>query len=159
MKLNIKKIQESDAALLKHLAELCPPLDVHTPYTYWVVAKMFDEYSFLLLNDDSPIGYIMCVRNTDCLLVWQIGILEEYRKKGLSRLLIERALHAIDGKTIKQAYVSIAKNNENSFFAFEKCCARNAYAMERVSEINLIDFKDPSFRESETLYRIEKAAS
>ena len=85
----LKKVDENDFSIMKHLALKCPPLDVHTSYTYWVVSKLFGEYCFLAKDGEKPIGYIMCVRNDSVLLIWQIGILKEYRTKGISRLLIE----------------------------------------------------------------------
>jgi hypothetical protein len=60
---------------------------------------------------------------------------------------------------INQIYVSIARENENSYWAFKKYCTHNKFKMEKVGEINLVDLGNPSFSESETLYRIEKTPS
>lgn len=86
---NLRSVKEKDASTLRFLAMHCAPLDVHTPYTYWVVAKHYGEGSFILEDNKNPIGFIMTVETSSSLFVWQIGILNGYRGKGLSQKLIE----------------------------------------------------------------------
>lgn len=154
----IRSINEADAPILKNLANQCPPLDVHTAYTYWVVAKYFGEYSFMILEDELPIGYIMCVKNDECFLIWQIGILEKYRKKNISTLLIEKVFQKIKGSCVTPAVinVSIAPENKSSYCAFEKFCANNGYVMKEKEDLCLKDLDDPNFLEEEILYEITK---
>lgn len=154
--LKIKNINETDSPLIKELARRCPPLDLHTSYTYWVVAKMFGKYSFIVLEDDEPIGYIMCVKNQTCLLIWQIGILEEYRQKNISQILIDKVFSTLETDEFVPVIVSIAAENKNSYFAFLKYCEYNGYIMKEKSNVCLKDIYDPSFYENEILYEINK---
>ena len=117
----IRQAEEKDAPLLRHLAKNCPPLDVHTQYTYWVVASFYGEYSFFVYekNGDSPVGYVMCVKTNDTLFFWQIGVRKEYRGRGLSRLLIDAVFKKAESETESPILgVTIAKDNQNSYFAF-----------------------------------------
>ena len=41
MSLNVREIRESDNAIMRELALKNDPLDKHTPYTYWVMARFY----------------------------------------------------------------------------------------------------------------------
>lgn len=41
--MKIRNVTERDTETLMNLAKNNPPLDVHTPYTYWVIAKYFSR--------------------------------------------------------------------------------------------------------------------
>ena len=156
--LTVREVRESDAVLLRELAKKCPPLDLHTPYTYWVVAEYFGKCSFIVEKDGTPIGYIMCVLNRETLLIWQIGIREEYRKQGISAVLIDRVFQWYEANRNGRfdITVSISNENQDSFSAFSNYCARRGYEMKPDSEIVLTDPDDPDFHEREILYRITK---
>src|SRR5690606_20196666 len=47
MSLRIRPTGPDDATLLRSLARRCPPLDLHTPYTYWVQATYFGDTCFV----------------------------------------------------------------------------------------------------------------
>ena len=90
--ITLRNAAGSDAGLLRHMARSCPPLDLHTSYTYWVAAEYFGSGSYILEDDGICAGYIMTVQTPETIFVWQIGILPEYRGRGLSRRLIDRVL-------------------------------------------------------------------
>ena len=77
--LMIRQVQPEDATLLRELARRCPPLDVHTHYTYWVIARYFGKNSFIAEQEGRGAAYITSVENNDTLLIWQIGITEALR--------------------------------------------------------------------------------
>lgn len=154
----LKKVDENDFSIMKHLALKCPPLDVHTSYTYWVVSKLFGEYCFLAKDGEKPIGYIMCVKNDSVLLIWQIGILKEYRKKGISKLLIEAVFDNIKDKNI-DIYVTISDTNKDSYYSFYNFCLANNYSFSKIDYISIDDIDDDMFTEQEYVYKINKIKS
>lgn len=151
--ITIRKAQSSDAELLHHLARLCPPLDLHTNYTYWVAAAYFGSGSYILEDEGESVGYIMTVSNDKTLFVWQIGILERYRGQGLSRLLIDRVLDdaAALGKVVE---VTISPQNTASRAAFAAASSARCLKMEPIDTLELRDLDDPCFFETEVRYRI-----
>ena len=152
--LKVRNVREQDAALLRRMAAACPPLDLHTPYTYWVNAKYFGEYSFLVCEGEKIIGYIMCIKNDKQLLIWQIGILKEYRKKNISKILIENVLKKAAENALS-VNVSIAAENRDSYGAFKSYCDSSSYIMNAVGEVKLTIDEDPDFIEQEVLYEIK----
>jgi len=154
----IRPVQESDAALLRHLAKSCPPLDVHTPYTYWVIAALYGEYCFLAYEKGgSPIGYVTCVKTDDSLFIWQIGILEAYRGRGLSRLLLDKVFKKAESERERPTLgVTIAKDNQNSYYAFHNYCRDHGYTFSPERTATVTDLDDPLFLEEEVFYRMEK---
>lgn len=151
----IKEVEEEDSPTIKHLAMNCPPLDVHTPYTYWVVSKLFGKHSFLAKDGEKAIGYIMCAKNNSALLIWQIGILKEYRKKGISKKLIKAVFDSIKDENI-DVYVTIAEENKNSYYAFYNFSLENNYSFLKTDYIKINDIDNKEFVEHEYMYKIIK---
>ena len=153
MKITIRNVQKTDNALLRHLAKQCPSLDLHTQYTYWATAYYFNKSSFILEDDGKPIGYIMALNTPDVIFIWQIGIIKEYRGKGLSCKLISAVMEY--AKSInKPIEVTIASNNKSSFNAFKSAALKQNLKMIKSDEINIIDLDDDAFSENEIRYII-----
>lgn len=149
----LRNIKESDAPLLRFLAKRCYPLDVHTHYTYWVVAKYFGMGGFILEEEGTPVGYLMTVDAPCMVLAWQIGILKEHRGKGLSQMLIEAVVQYAKSVS-KNLEVTIASDNIPSYSAFHGYSVRNGIAFEKVDTVDIKDLDDPAFQEKEVHYRM-----
>ena len=140
-------------AVLASLARRCPPLDVHTSYTYWVLAEYAGKSSFILRDTDSDenIGFITSAVIDGCGFIWQIGILPKHRGFGYSKLLIEAAseylLEHVDGGI----QVTIADDNKASFCAFASFCAEHGYTMEKTG-VSVVSVDGVEHRE--TIYAI-----
>lgn len=150
---SVRNVSDADAALLRHLSKMCPPLDVHTPYTYWVIAKYHAFSSFILECDSNPIGFITALDTHETVFIWQIGILEEYRRKGLSEMLIS-AVFNYSKSVSKDLEVTIAAENKASKSAFLSICKKQNAAIEENEVIEIRDLDDYSFKETEIKYRI-----
>ncbi len=151
MNFHIRPVEEQDAALLRTMAQACPPLDVHTPYTYWVIARFFGHLSFLLLLEDRPVGYITALDIPEGVFVWQIGILPEYRGRALSRKLIGAVAEQAAGKPV---WVTIDPANTGSRSAFEAYCRAQGLFMQPAGALALQAKDLPDFLEREIVYRI-----
>ena len=149
----LRKINGSDCATMRYLAQKCTPLDVHTQYTYWVNATFFDKCSFILESDGEPAGYIMTVENPETLFIWQIGILPEHRGNGLSYQLISACMDyaASAGKNVK---VTIAEENIASYRSFLSACEKKGCRLNKLETVRIIDKSDPAFEECEIMYEI-----
>lgn len=153
--ITMRTVTGADAALLRCLAARCRPLDVHTPYTYWVVCHFFGDGCFLLEHEGAPVGYIMTVKTDECLFVWQIGLMEQFRGKGLSQQLIQAAAEYA-GQRKLDLQVSIAAENAASYASFSSYCREHGLAMEPCGEIALTDLMDPDFKENEIHYKLTR---
>lgn len=150
----LRHVEEKDAPSLRFLAMHCAPLDVHTPYTYWVVANHYGDGSFILEDNGKPIGFIMTVETASFLFVWQIGVLHEYRGKGLSQILIE-AVFGYAAQKQKNMEVTIAEDNIASYSAFSHFCNHKNIRFDEVRLVEVRDLEDHSIKEDEIMYRIK----
>lgn len=150
---SLRNVSAADAALLKHLTKKCYPLDVHTPYTYWVVANYHAISSYILQYDKKPIGFITALDTPNVVFIWQIGILEEFRRKGLSEMLIS-AVFDYAKSVSKDLEVTIAADNDASKSAFASVCKKQNVKMVEKGVVELQDIDDDSFNEIEKKYRI-----
>jgi predicted GNAT family acetyltransferase len=137
------------------LANRCQPLDLHTPFTYWVISKYFGKNSFILESNNQNIGFITSIYNDQFFCIWQIGIIDEYRKKGLSTLLIDKAINYAVAKNYKTIQVSIAPNNKDSYCSFVNYSIQKGYSMTKVSDLTVLDSIIQNFEEQEDLFEIE----
>ena len=151
--MQIRKVNVSDVTLLRELAQMCKPLDVHTPYTYWVMCNFFGDGCFILQDDSAPVGYIMTLIKENTLFIWQIGIVEGYRGQNYSSDLLEAVTQYAREKHLAKMQVSIAPENANSYHAFHRFCLHKNIPITNVGEV---DIRIPSedFREYEDIYEM-----
>lgn len=152
--MNIRNVVEADAALLRDFARKCPPLDLHTPYTYWVLCKFFSQSCFILSEDKKDMGYIMAFEAENIIFIWQIGVLPQYRRKGCSKMLIQAVVDFAYGKN-KNVAVSIAKENEASYGAFLRYCRTNSISFRKNGSLTVTDLEDTLFVEMEVIYELQ----
>lgn len=151
--MNIRKVKPEDYALLRQMAIKCGPLDVHTPYTYWVVGHFFSKGCFFLEEDGEPVGSIMTVSKDRILFVWQIAICKEYRGQGLSDKLYEAVLNYARENGYEKIQLSIDPANITSQSAFKRFCEKRQleYKENGVVDINI---PEENYKEYETIYEV-----
>lgn len=145
---------DGDAGLLRSLAPNCAPLDVHTPYTYWVLSHMFGRDCFIAYDGDIPAGFATSVISGKSALLWQIGVLPGYRGFGVSQLLIDAVV--VNARRLGRWTVetSIDPENTASHAAFTRYAREHKLVLAPAGSVDLVDELDPGFRELETLYKL-----
>lgn len=112
---------EADVAAVHAFVADCPPLTLHTEFTYWVLLRYWGSYC-LIAEEDGMIASVLLAIGTssaeDLVYLWQIGVAPRARRSGLAqRMLQEFAARASsDGRTRVQ--VSIAPDNPASLRLF-----------------------------------------
>lgn len=144
-----RPVTDGDAALLLHLARSCPPLDVHTGYTYWVICHLYRETAFVLEEGGRPVGYVMAVPHGRVLFVWQVGIQEEYRGLGLAGRLFDALAMASRGR-FDLLELTISPDNAASLGAFNSWCRNAGLLVDAVGPIRVPEHEEPG----EILYRV-----
>lgn len=153
--MKVRNIMEKDSETLFNLAKNNPPLDVHTPYTYWVIAKHFSDTSFILEQNGVPIGFITALETPEFIFIWQIGINERFRGGYWGKYLIENVFNKAK-ELQKDVIVTIDKDNIPSIKRFTHFFEENRYEYEIVGNTN-IEIKQLDFEitEKEEIYRIK----
>jgi L-2,4-diaminobutyric acid acetyltransferase len=144
-----RQFTEADAELALNLARGCPPLDVHTPYTYWVVSRYYGETCYFLEEDGLPIGYLLAVPKGRTLFLWQLGILESHRGKGSTTLLFDALALSVEGM-FDAFELTISPDNAASYGALASWCRSHQLRIERLNSIVVPEHEEPG----EILYRI-----
>lgn len=136
-------VQVKDYELLRDLAYRCKPLDLHTPYTYWVCCNYFPDFCIVLENENNtPIGYIMGLVQNNTAFVWQIGILEEYRGKKCSVFLLDTFIKSCKTHGIDRFQTTIDPLNQNSNSAFKNYAFSHSYSWTQVGELTVKDSQE-----------------
>lgn len=136
--MNIRSILNTEYDILKQNAIKCPPLEVHTDYTYWVIGNLFNNSCFVIEDENTIIASIMTITTNDIIFIWQIAVLPEYQNKGLSQILYNKVLNYAKSKNINTLKITISIDNQNSTKAFQKFCKNNhlTYNTQENSDIN-----------------------
>ena len=151
--MNIRSAVPEDYINFRNMAKNCSPLDIHTPYTYWVVGQFFSEGCFLLEDNEKIVGSIMTVTKDDTVFIWQIAILAEYRGKGLSDMLYEAVYNYAKGKGIERIMLSIDPSNLNSLSAFRRFCEKRQLNYRKQGTVD-INIPEEAYTEYENIYEI-----
>lgn len=152
MTITIRPVTEADAVLLRQLAVRCPPLDVHTHYTYWVLCHLAQNGCFIAEDDGQPVGFTTSLRDGDAFFLWQIGILPSHRGAGLASRLISAVSDHARRQHVTNLEFSIDPANVPSLTAFTAFAAHNGSSL---TGIGRVDLHDEGLDEVEDLYRIE----
>jgi len=154
MSYNVRPLASGESSLIRKLAALCPPLDLHTPYTYWVITEYFGDSCFILECDVEPVGFITAVGRGEDLLLWQVGILPEHRGQGHSLLLYDAVSAWARENGVRKVQVTIADDNQASRSSMESFCRSHHVESVAVGLAEISDLIDPLFSEVETRYEI-----
>lgn len=136
---SIRSSTSDDSALFLNLAGLCPPLDVHTAYTYWVLNHVASESCFVALYEEEAVGFITSIVKGEKAFFWQMGVIATHRRVGLSKLLIEMAAKHASEAGANVIEFSISPANEASKRAFASFAKSIGSRLEKIGEVHLED--------------------
>ncbi len=120
----------------------CPPLDLHTSFTYWVTFEYWGDLCFAARLGGRIVGYASAIgsgRDGEVLYLWQVGVADELRSTGLGRRLIESVADAGRRRGFRELQVSIAPGNEASFRAFSGFATSLGQPLERAGEVSFAE--------------------
>lgn len=143
-----------DAALLRSLAERCPPLDVHTHYTYWTITEYFGDLCAVAEVNGDPVGFATAILRGNRGLLWQVGVLPEYRGTGIGSRLLTDVAARLQAQGVRRLEVSIAPDNVASHATLHRLAADRGVEVVHLDDVDLHDLADPTFTEFEHRYVI-----
>jgi L-2,4-diaminobutyric acid acetyltransferase len=119
----IRASSEADVAAVQNFVADCPPLTVHTEFTYWVLLRYWGDYCLIAEQDDEITGVLLAIgagSADDLIYLWQVGVTPALRGTGLAQgMLCEFAARASrSGRTRVQ--VSVADDNRASHGLFAR---------------------------------------
>ncbi len=88
----IRRPTVADGHALWELVSNSGGLDLNSPYSYLILCRHFAETCLLAEDDGEVVGFVTAYRppvSPDVIFVWQIGVAESARGRGLGSALLE----------------------------------------------------------------------
>ena len=149
--MNIRSIKEEDISEVRKLIDYCKPLDLHTPFTYWILAKYFNNTCLVLEDKDHIVGYVGGMKSTsneDVFYLWQIGLMPEYRGTNCFQLLLDEAIKAAKLMGCRVLQFSALSDNLQSIGAFSSYARKKSVILTKKDSLKFYDeLEDEEFLE------------
>ncbi len=136
----------SDVEAVVRFVESCPPLDLHSSFTYWVILEYWGEMCFVASDNERMVGYVSAIgsgRDNRTFYIWQIGVSSDFRSVGLAQRLISAVVDAARRRGYREMQVSIAPDNDLSLRAFQRFALSLGNPLKRCGEVSLEDGGSP----------------
>lgn len=120
--LTLQKPTVEDGAAMWELAETST-LDSNSVYKYIMMCEYFDETCIVAREGNEVVGFITAFippKQPDTLFVWQVGVAESQRGKGLALDLLERLIERDVCRDVKYVEATVTPSNKASQSLFKK---------------------------------------
>jgi L-2,4-diaminobutyric acid acetyltransferase len=141
---------------IRRFVSRCPPLDLHSAFTYWVLCAYFSDSCLIMEGDEGVIGFASGVPASSergLFYFWQIGVAPDCRGKGYATALIERMAEMALRGGCHTLQVSIAPDNAASLGAFARFAQGHGLGMKKKGRVDFTDSLS-SRRVMEDVYEI-----
>ncbi|MBW4708997.1 GNAT family N-acetyltransferase [Roseobacter sp. YSTF-M11] len=114
------------------LARACPPLVEHEPFAYWSFLAGFPNGTLLARHEGRDIGFLCSFETPNAAIgrfVWQIGVLEAYRRSGVAMMLLDSLRNHFPQEPLMSACID--PDNTPSMSLFNRFAERYGGTMHR----------------------------
>ncbi|MFA7572199.1 MAG: GNAT family N-acetyltransferase [Lutispora sp.] len=154
--MRIRPMKTSDIGTIRELIDICKPLDLHTPFTYWILSEYFNNTCLILEDEGAIVGYTGGLKSSSkegVFYLWQIGLLPDYRGQGYFGLLLNRVIEEAKKTGCHYLEFSVLSDNYQSINAFSNYAKKKGLPMEKRGSLNFYDkFADEECKED--IYQI-----
>ncbi len=153
----IRQCSVEDVDKIRIFVNECKPLELHTPFTYWILFNYFSSLCFLMIEEGNIIGFISGIKSSkdiNLVYLWQIGVSKDHRGKNYASVLIDHFVNSAKSLECNRIQVSISPLNEVSYNAFLKYSKEKNYLFLKTGEIKYHDQLTDK-NEFEILYELQ----
>ncbi|SHJ01432.1 GNAT family N-acetyltransferase [Lutispora thermophila] len=154
--MRIRSMESKDIAAVRELIDYCKPLDLHTPFTYWILSEYFNNTCFVLEDEDEIVGYTGGMKSSSMdrtFYLWQIGLMPDYRGKGYFNMLMDQIINEVKAIGCKFLEFSVLSDNYQSINAFSNYAKKKGLPIEKRGSLSFYDkLTDEECKED--IYRI-----
>jgi L-2,4-diaminobutyric acid acetyltransferase len=148
---NIRRAKRGDLEGIYALVKETRVLDVHTPYTYWVMNEGYEKLMLVADNGGEIIGYVgglSAFREPNATFIWQIGVLPSWQRRGIGMALLDKFVESSIKIGATKIYTTISDQNEASLLLFA------SFTQKISKSLNIIGIAAglESVMEAETMY-------
>lgn len=143
-------------AIKEIIKEGAPYLGLNGHYTYWMIATLYSDYSFVAEEDDKLYGFVtaMPVPEKHAVFVWQLGVGMYARKHGIAYQLLEHVWSVATAQKLPGIITSIDAKNKGSLKSFEKLSKHHALSMKPIGKYDQDGFCEDVYLYSDCDCRI-----
>lgn len=153
----VRNCTVNDVESVRKFVDECKPLELHTPFTYWMLFNYFSNLCLLTLEDEKIVGFISGIKSSSheqVVYLWQIGVSKRHRGKKYSSTLLDNFFKSALDLNCNKIQVSIGPNNLASYQAFQKYSKKCSYNICEIGKVSYHD-KISNTTEYELLYEID----
>ena len=120
-----------DGMAVWQLVQATGVLEVNTAYFYLIFCDEFQDSCLVAEHDGQVVGVVLGFRrpkSVDTLFCWQIGVLPEWRGKGLAMQMLKAWIGLTGNQTVTRVHATVAEDNaasERLFRAFARDLGAN----------------------------------
>ena len=118
----IRQAKQQDASAIWEFVRHEPSLDTNSCYAYLLLCSDFAETCLVASLGDRLVGFVVGYippNRPDAVFVWQIGIAQEMRGRGLARRLLEQLLRGKSDRGLCHLEATITPGNKPSWRLFQ----------------------------------------
>lgn len=86
-----RKPRFEEGGAIHNLIQSSPPLDLNSPYAYYILCRDFSRHSIVADCGGIPAGYVSAyIRpdKSDTLFVWQVAVSPDFRGRGIGKRML-----------------------------------------------------------------------
>jgi L-2,4-diaminobutyric acid acetyltransferase len=119
----LRKPLRSDGAQVHDLVRRSPPLDLNSPYCYFLVCEHFADTSVVCVTQGKVVGFVSAYpppSRSDTLFVWQVAVDASQRGAGLAGLMLSSLIARPECAGVIHVETTITPSNTASRRLFER---------------------------------------
>lgn len=154
--MKIRSLESRDIGAVRELIDYCKPLDLHTPFTYWILSEYFNNTCLVLEDEDVIVGYTGGMKSSSMkgvFYLWQIGLMPDYRGKGYFSILLDKIIEEVKSLNCNFLEFSVLSDNYQSINAFSNYAKKKGLPIVKRGSLSFYDkLTDEECKED--IYRI-----
>jgi diaminobutyrate acetyltransferase len=131
--LTLRTARPADGLALHRIVDEGRVLELNTAYAYVLLSDHFRETTVVAELEGRPVGFVAAYRpptHPDAVFVWQIGVAEAARGRGLASRLLDTLVRQPGCRGVRFLEATVATDNEPSRRLFESFGRRHDASVE-----------------------------
>lgn len=157
----LRRPLKADGLAVHRLVAANPPLDVNSPYSYYLLCEHFAETCVLAEFQGEAVGFLSAYRRPDqpqVMFIWQVVVDPSMRGRGLAREMLLALLSRDTCHEVNTIESTVNPSNQASRRVFERFAEEHGEGLEEGLFLNEAAFGEGD-HESEILLRIPLRAA
>lgn len=155
--ITIRKPEASDGREIHQLISNCPPLDLNSVYSYYLLSDHFRDSCAVAETDGKVVGFVSAYRipqRPDTLFIWQVVVDQTMRGHGVAWRMLASLLQRFPRNEVRQVEATVNPSNSASRGLFDRLALEHGSQVEEAPYLDATAFGCGSGHESEILLRI-----